>query len=202
MLEMQLSEINISDIENEVKRHLGIHKQRYIHSLGVAKQASLLAKKYGISEEKAYIAGLVHDYRKYDKVELYESELTSNELLECKKNPVLFHSYLGAYALRNVFGIFDSSIFTAVKYHVFGDLNMSLFSKIIMISDYTEENRTYPDCIKCREILDKDGIDKAIEYSLRKTIENLSDRGINPGEKIYKIHNEYERKINGRTRLN
>ena len=202
MLEMQLSEINISDIENEVKRHLRKHKERYIHSLGVAKQALKLAKKYGVSEEKAYIAGLVHDYRKYDKVQIYKNELTHDELVECEKNPVLFHSYLGAYALRNVFGIFDSEIFTAVKYHVFGDTNMSLLSKIIMISDYTEENRTYPDCIKCRDILEKQGIDNAIEYSLRKTIENLGERGINPGKKIYKIHNEYERKINGRTRLN
>lgn len=193
MLEMQLSEINIDEIDSKVKEHLKNHKERYLHSVGVANQAKKLAIKYGVDPKKAYIAGLIHDYRKYDKYQLYKKSLTKEELLECEENPVLYHSYLGAYAASEVFNIDDEDIFLGIKYHVFGDFNMSLFTKIIMISDYTDLTRTYSDCIKCREILDTVGLDEAIEFSLRKTIENLGDRGVKPGKKIYNIHKEYER---------
>lgn len=194
MLEMQLLEINIEKIDSIVKEHLKDNNQRYLHSIGVAKQAKKLAIKYNLDGDKAYVAGLIHDFRKYDNPKKYKNVLTKEELAECTENPVLYHSYLGAYASKSVFNIEDDDIFNSIKYHVFGRVNMSLFESIIMISDYTEETRTYTDCIKCREILNKDGLDSAIEFSLRKTIMNLLDRGIAPGSNIYEIHKEYEGK--------
>ena len=42
-------------------------------------------------------------------------------------------------------------IYNAIKYHVFGRPKMSLLEAIIMIADYTEENREYDTCIECRK---------------------------------------------------
>ncbi|MBO5725698.1 MAG: HD domain-containing protein, partial [Clostridia bacterium] len=41
-----------------------LKEKRYIHSLAVADEAVRLAKKYGCDEEKAYLAGLLHDITK------------------------------------------------------------------------------------------------------------------------------------------
>ena len=38
--------------------------QRYEHSLGVAEEAVVLAKRFGIDKNKACIAGLLHDCAK------------------------------------------------------------------------------------------------------------------------------------------
>ena len=40
--------------------------KRLAHIYGVAEMAELLAKRYGIDENKAKIAALMHDYSKYD----------------------------------------------------------------------------------------------------------------------------------------
>ena len=38
-----------------------LHKKRFDHSLNVAQRAVELAKRYGEDEQKAYIAGILHD---------------------------------------------------------------------------------------------------------------------------------------------
>ena len=41
-----------------------LNEKRYIHSIGTAECAKELAKKFGENEEKAYVAGLLHDCAK------------------------------------------------------------------------------------------------------------------------------------------
>ena len=50
------------DYKKVIKPLMSEH--RYIHSVNVAKEAKFLAKKYGADEEKAYIAGMLHDITK------------------------------------------------------------------------------------------------------------------------------------------
>ena len=49
-------------MENDLKNILS--EKRYTHSLGVMKEAKLLAKIYGIDEETARLTGLAHDIAK------------------------------------------------------------------------------------------------------------------------------------------
>ena len=53
---------NIEQIKNDLKNNLS--QFRYEHSILVAEEAKKLANHYNIDEEKAYIAGLVHDIAK------------------------------------------------------------------------------------------------------------------------------------------
>ena len=46
-----------------------LNEDRFIHSMGVADTAVLLAEKFGGDREKAYIAGLLHDVMKNESEE-------------------------------------------------------------------------------------------------------------------------------------
>lgn len=196
LLEMQLSEANVEEIYNKVyKKYEKNHLNRFRHIVGVCNMAQKLALIYGVDPIKAKIAALLHDYYKYEDVlemDLYlDDEI---ERMECKKYPFLYHAYCSAKAARVEFKIEDVDIINAIHNHVFGRENMGMLEKIVMISDYTEENRKYEDCIKCREILFSEGIDKAIYYSTLKTIEHVKKMGgdIHPTQE--KILKEYEEK--------
>ncbi|MBQ4145606.1 MAG: bis(5'-nucleosyl)-tetraphosphatase (symmetrical) YqeK [Clostridia bacterium] len=157
-----------------------LSEKRYKHSLGVAQEAVKLSDHYGADREKAYLAGLVHDCAK---------EIAPQEMLSLIKDkygvspdsislhrPKLLHGILGAAISQNRFGIYDTAVLDAIRYHTTGKANMSLLSKIIYIADYIEPNRDYEDVDYLRKLAYED-IDKAIIYGIDFTIRDLLDRG-------------------------
>lgn len=187
----------VSKIKSLVETKLaGSHDSRLKHIFGVAKMAEFLAKKYNVDCNKALIAAYMHDYMKYDDFEVMLSYLQSEEdKAECKKWTMLAHAYSSAEALKKEAMIFDEDIYNAVRNHVFGRIGMSKLEEIILISDYTEENRMYLDCIKAREILLSKGIDEAIYYSTLYTIEYLIKENKVPHPMQKAILDYYKEKI-------
>jgi putative nucleotidyltransferase with HDIG domain len=49
-----------------------LDEYRFVHSLNVAKAARELAVLFGADEEKAYVAGLLHDATKCEKKEKFQ----------------------------------------------------------------------------------------------------------------------------------
>ena len=70
---------------------------------------------------------------------------------------------------------------------------ISLLEEIVFVSDFTEEGRTYEDCIKCREILLNKGIDEAIIYSYEATMNHID--GSNPHPLQIEVLKSYKEKI-------
>lgn len=173
------------------------YHSRFTHIEGVCQMATLLAKKYNENVKKAQIAAILHDYYKYESHEEMESLLDSKEEIEeCRQCPVLYHAYASSKALGKIFGIHDKEIENAIKYHVFGKTNMTKLEEIILISDYTEFNRKYQDCIEVRKVLLDGNFDKAIYLSTRYTIDHLVKNNIKPHPIQCEVLKEYERKIN------
>ncbi len=172
--------------------------KRLAHIYGVAEMAELLAKRYGIDENKAKIAALMHDYSKYDDFDNLKYLLSKEDQKECEKYPFLYHAYLSAIFFKKLV-LDDDEIYNAIRYHVFGRPNMNMLEAIIMISDFTEKNRTYDDCIRCRHILvDDNDIDLAIYESLKAT-RNVCLRDGNPLHPLQEaVLKEYEEKIRSR----
>ena len=173
------------------------HKDRLVHTLGVAEMAEYLAKRYGVDKEKALIAAYLHDYCKYDDTKNAKSILKEEEIQDCEIFPFLYHAYLSAEAYKELFkDNFDEDIYNAIKYHVFGRPNMSLLESIIMIADYTEKNRKYPSCVACRKILvDDDDLNMAIYKSLEWTLEFAMKEGHTPHPAQVLVMEEYKRKV-------
>lgn len=126
-------------------------KKRYIHSLGVADTALLLASRYRkLSEADARrikLAGLLHDCAKYitgqEAVQLCESNTIPVSPVE-RSNSALLHGKLGAHLAKTRYGIRDTEILSAIQYHTTGRPDMGFMEKVIFIADFIEPNRNMP----------------------------------------------------------
>lgn len=171
--------LTVEEIKNELKKVLS--EQRYVHSLGVAGEARKLARKYGVDEDRAYYAGLVHDCAKEvppnEIVGILENKYGVNVDNMSKLTPKLLHGTLGACYAQSYFGIYDPEILDAVKYHTTGKSNMSMLAKIIYVSDYIEPNRDFDGVDELRRLA-YINIDEAIIKGISETIIDLLDRGL------------------------
>ncbi len=131
------------------------NEKRYLHTLGVAKEAYELGKLFLPKKaQKLYLCGLLHDITKDFK--------TDKQLLLCKEYgifidennviPKLLHSKTGCEYAKRIFGeeIVDNEVYNAIFYHTTARSNMTLFEAIIYLADYIEEGRTFEDCVKLR----------------------------------------------------
>ncbi len=196
---MQFSDQKINEIktivETKYKTKYPDHYSRFIHMLGVAKMCEYLAGIYNIDKSRAIICGLVHDYYKFEDEEEMKTLIDPRDVKECEEYPVLYHSYASSEALSKVFNINDEEMKRAIRGHVFGHTNMTRLEEIVLISDYTEENRKYADCIKCRNILLNGKLDEAIYESTICTINHLKRENKTVHPMQYEVLKEYERKI-------
>lgn len=179
-----------------IEKYQGFNVHRLNHILGVAKMAEYLAGLYGVDKNKALTAAYMHDYCKYDDFSNAKDILTKEELEECEKYPFLYHAYLSAYKYKELIGN-DLDIFNAIYNHVFGRVGMSLLEAIIMVSDFTEENREYDSCIECRKLLlETNDLDLGVYKSLELTIKHLKENNLDIHPRQLDVYNEYKRKVN------
>ncbi|MBS5787592.1 MAG: bis(5'-nucleosyl)-tetraphosphatase (symmetrical) YqeK [Clostridioides difficile] len=163
--------MNIEEINQKLCKLLP--KGRINHSYRVADCAVKLSKIYNCDEEKAYLAGIVHDAAKclkdnqvkdyVDKYEIYLDPIEENNL-------ALSHSVIGSYIAEYEFNIDDKDIINAVRYHTTGRENMALLEKIIYIADLIEDGRTLPHVQTLRELAFKGKLDEALLISFNNTL--------------------------------
>jgi predicted HD superfamily hydrolase involved in NAD metabolism len=177
-----------------LEKYKNEHQSRLQHILGVVKMAKYLAGIYGVDEDKAQIAAYMHDYIKYESEDEMFKLINDDDISECMECNVLLHSYASANMYLKHIGD-DMDIYNAIRNHVFGRTNMSKLEEIILISDYTEENRIYEDCIKCRKILLEGKFNEAIYFSLKNTVDYLKTKKIEPHPMQLAVLKEYEGKI-------
>ncbi|HHZ12154.1 MAG TPA: HD domain-containing protein [Acholeplasmataceae bacterium] len=120
-------------------------EERFRHSLGVKDKALELIDTFGLplNKEKAAIAGVLHDYAKFESMERFREIIKKNKFDEgiLRMKPEIWHSLLGPYVIREELGLDDPEILSAVQNHTLGSLNMGLLEEVIYLADFTEENR-------------------------------------------------------------
>ena len=155
-----------------------LNDKRYIHSLNVADAAVLLAKRFGADEDKAYVAGLLHDITKNETDENQLQILQSGGIILTdtqKNNPKLWHAMSGMVYLRDTLGVTDEEILGAVRWHTTGKAGMTLLEKVIFIADYISVERDYPDVDVMRR-LSETSLDAAALYALKFSLRHLSEK--------------------------
>lgn len=169
--------MKIDQINEDLKNSLS--PKRYNHSIMVAKEAKSLAKHYHINEDKAYLAGLIHDVAK----ELTEEEniywIEKGKLskdLENKENLNIKHADIGAIIAKEKYNL-DDDICNAIKYHTIGNKSMDLLAKIIYIADKIGREKIPEALIPVKKLAYQD-IDKALLYCLEKQKIRLKEKGI------------------------
>ena len=173
-----------------------LNEKRYIHTLGTADCAKELAKQFGLNEDKAYLAGLLHDCAKcFPNEELLDIIHKHLDIEECEMlNYKTLHAPVSAYIAETEFGITDKEILSAIRWHTLGKLDMSDFEKIVIIADKIEPNtrdKEYSD--KIRELLvQKNGLNKALLKCYKETIKSLVKRDLKICLLTIEIYNKLE----------
>lgn len=154
--------------------------KRFSHTLGVAETARRLAAVYGADEDKAYLAGLLHDCAKHLSGEQLLSfcERRGIDVTEAeRKTPSLLHAKAGAYLAREEYGVTEPEILDAVRYHTTGRPGMGLLEQIVFVADYVEPGRRKaPELARVRELAPV-SLKRAIVCILEDTLRHLHDTG-------------------------
>ena len=148
-------------------------EKRFKHSLRVAETAVKLAEIYDGDKDKAELAGVLHDYCKYDDLStMYQTvrqyDLESDLL---SYGGEILHGPVCSAIMENDFDVKDEEVLLAIKYHTTGRQQMTKTEKLVFIADYIEPGRKTPGVEEIRDMAYNQG-------SLDKTIYEISKRTV------------------------
>lgn len=166
------------NLQNRLKQTL--KPRRFIHTLGVIESAEQMARHFNIDNEKARVAALLHDCAKnYTNEKMLDiaraAKLPLDEITLAE--PQLLHGPVGAVVARQIYGIKDEAILSAIAYHTTGRENMQPLEKIIYLADFIEPGRHYPGVESLREACKEDDLDEACLMAFSNTINYINAIG-------------------------
>ena len=176
----------------EIVRPL-LKPKRVEHSLNVAQQAVLLAKRHGEDEDKAYVAGILHDICKNMSQQEQLQWMQKSAIIwddNLLKQPPVWHGFAGAEYIRQVLGIEDEEIINAVRYHTIARAGMSRLEQIIYLADLTSKERDYPDVDRMRQIAER-SLQEGMREALAFAVENQAARRLPLCKDTCMAYNEY-----------
>ena len=145
--------MNYEEMKAELARRL--KPGRFRHSLGVADTAAFLARRFGVDEEKARLAGLLHDcareFPNDSMIAEAEKRGIEVELLE-RSMPLLLHAYIGGS-------------------------QMTPLDKIIWYADMIEPSRDYPEVEHLRQLAREASLDEMVLTGLSESIIFVVQKG-------------------------
>ena len=153
---------------------------RFYHSVCVSESAKALARRYGADENKAELAGILHDICKEDSLDdqldiINRAGYSMTELELNNKN--CYHQLSSSAYAKVVLGIDDDEILNSIRYHTTGRANMSLMEEIIYLADFISADRKYKDIDIVRQEAEK-GKKYGMLYATKHTIKSVIDREI------------------------
>ena len=167
----------LSSAEIVAKEKSNMTEDRFEHCIGVSKTAQRLAELNHYDEDKAALAGFIHDYAKQVSVEDYREVIKTKgfdqDLLNWNRS--IWHGIVGTYFIQRDLKITDSEILTAVRRHTTADVEMTTLDKIVFMADYIEPGRSFPGVEEARKITYAN-LDKGVGYQLAHTLEFLIEK--------------------------
>ena len=135
-----------------------------------------------MDENKAYLAGLLHDCAKcFSNEKLHDIIKNNLDVDESEmQNYKTLHAPVSAFIAEREFGVKDKEILSAIRWHTLGKMDMTEFEKIIFIADKIEPNTRDKDFSeKIRSLLNEnDGLNKALLKCYKETIKSLCKRNL------------------------
>ena len=148
--------------------------------MGVARTSAELAHAYGVDPDRAYLAGLLHDWDKgYD-----DEGIRQRARLFCvqadpqlfDEMPQLLHGPVAAAALACAYPQIPSEILQAIARHTAGAVDMTDLDMVVYVADAIEPNRDYPGVKELREAVGAVPLRELFIRTFAHTLENLLDR--------------------------
>lgn len=167
-------------------------EKRFRHVLGVEAAALDLARQYGCDERKASLAALLHDYAKEVADQVFLDLIDQYHLGEDLKvwGNNVWHGMVGAYKIRQDFGLEDQEILQAIQRHTVGAAQMTLLDKVLYVADYIEPNRDFPQVEEARSLA-KLSLEQAVAFETAHTVAYLAKKGIPIYPQTIETYNAY-----------
>lgn len=166
-----------NELEKAVEERMS--PDRFMHTQRVVACASELAKRWNVDQHKARLAALLHDIAKdyLDDQLLNAARDFGIVLTEIERlSPSLLHGPVGAEIASRTFGVTDSDVLAAIRYHTTGRAGMSRLERVIFLADLIEPKRRFPGVDDLRAAAEQD-LDKALLLAFDRTILYLVEAG-------------------------
>lgn len=169
--------------------------KRFTHTKSMALLSRDIAKENGLDENKAYVAGMLHDIAKEMDEKRAEKLMKKHYAKHYEMPRAVWHQWLSCYVAKKEFHIHDKEILQAIKNHTTGSLDMSLLDMTIYCADKLDPSRGYDsssDIALCKQ-----DIVAGFKKSLTD-FEIFSKRKNRPIDPIfYEIYKKYVEEQNG-----
>ena len=166
-----------SDVAQRVKGML--KEKRWLHTCGVVIAGLKINERIGLSDRKVFLACLLHDCMKQT------DRVNPGVPVDVIGSKVL-HAFNGAEEARIAFGITDTEILDAIRYHTTGRAGMTPLDKLVYTADMVEEEtRDFEGVEELRAAAYRD-IDLGFKLCFKQCYDLLLEKG-NP---IYHLSSE------------
>lgn len=167
----------LSSAEIVAKEKDNMDDKRFQHCIRVSETSRKLAKLNNYDEDKAALAGFVHDYAKQVPVEEYIKVIKEQDFDQdlLNWNRAIWHGIVGTYFVERDLKIRDPEILTAIWRHTTGDTEMTTLDKIVFVADFIEPGRDFPGVEEARKVA-YDNLDAGVGYELAHTLAFLVEQ--------------------------
>lgn len=155
-----------------------VKPSRYMHSLGVSQTAEQLARIYGVNENDAAVAGLLHDWDKALPARELKRIAKKHHLAPKsvrKTMPGVLHAVTAPRSLRKEFPDLSDDVLQAIGRHTCGAEDMSELDMVVFIADIIEPGRTFSDVAPLRAAVGQVDLDELFYMTYKSTLIYLLD---------------------------
>lgn len=160
----------------KLRNELG--ERRLLHSVLVAATARRLARRYGLDEGEAALAGLLHDCAKALPLDRLQAVARENRLpldSQTMHSESLLHAPVSAVLAQREYGVTDPAVLSAIRCHTTGRVGMQPLDMVVFVADKIEPSRRdYPALAELRALAEYD-LAAAVRCSLASTQEYIHE---------------------------
>lgn len=174
-------------LETIVKNKMSI--KRYRHTVSMAHLASQIAKANGLDQQKAYVAGMLHDIAK--EMEHHQGLTIMQKYYPnyVDKPEPIWHQWLSEYVAKNEYLVDDLEILQAIRHHTTGSIYMSKLDMCIYVADKYDPSRDYD---SSKEIaICKQDIVAGFKACLQDFYDFSKSKGRQINECFFEIYDKY-----------
>jgi predicted HD superfamily hydrolase involved in NAD metabolism len=151
------------------------------HSERVATSAVLLARRFGVDESDAELAGLLHDNARDETdealVELSDTLSVPVSPFE-REHPWLLHARVGAALARRDLPTIGEAVLSAIEVHTVGGLPMSDLDKVVYLADMIEPDRDFDGVDHLRSACETLPLAECFRLGYGRSVRYVLERGL------------------------
>jgi len=150
------------------------------HCERVARTALELARRFGVDEERAELAGLLHDVA---RDEGDEGLLALAAELDCpvtefeRDHPYLLHARVGAAMARRAIPGIGESVVSAIEVHTVGALPMSDLDRVVYLADMVEPARGFEGVDELRDACSCLPLSECFRLGYGRSVRHILEKG-------------------------